>query len=76
MTQTLIQIVDTAVASAYQRGGPHLVCHPGCSQCCIGVFPIAHEDAHRLREGLTALAQSDPRVGVYRPISEKMLASP
>ena len=60
MTQSLIQIVDTAVADAYQRGGPHLVCHPGCSQCCIGVFPIAHEDAARLREGLTSLEQSDP----------------
>jgi Fe-S-cluster containining protein len=56
----LIQIVDTAVADAYRRGGPHLVCHSGCSQCCIGVFPIAHEDAARLREGLTALEQSDP----------------
>jgi Fe-S-cluster containining protein len=56
----LIQIVDTAVADAYQRGGPHLVCHPGCSQCCIGVFPIAHEDAARLREGLESLEQTDP----------------
>ena len=60
MSDTLIQIVDTAVADAYQRGGHHLVCHPGCSQCCIGVFPIAHEDAARLREGLAALEQTDP----------------
>ena len=60
MSQTLVQIVDTAVANAYHRGGPHLVCHPGCSQCCIGVFPIAHEDAARLREGLIALEQFDP----------------
>ena len=60
MPSPLVQIVDTAVADAYQRGGPHLVCHPGCSQCCIGVFPIAHEDAARLREGLTSLEQSDP----------------
>jgi Fe-S-cluster containining protein len=60
VTQTLIQIVDTAVADAYHRGGAHLVCHPGCSQCCIGVFPIAHEDAVRLREGLTSLEKTDP----------------
>jgi Fe-S-cluster containining protein len=60
MTQNLIQIVDAAVVDAYDRGGSHLVCHPGCSQCCIGVFPIAHEDAARLREGLLALEQSDP----------------
>lgn len=57
---TLIQIVDTALASATLRSGPHLVCRPGCTQCCIGVFPIAHEDAARLREGLASLTQSDP----------------
>jgi Fe-S-cluster containining protein len=56
----LIQIVDAAVADAYRRGGSHLVCKPGCSQCCIGVFPIAHEDAARLREGLALLDQADP----------------
>jgi len=58
---TLVHIVDTAVADAYRRGGHHLVCHPGCSQCCIGVFPIAHEDAHRLREGLATLERTDPQ---------------
>jgi Fe-S-cluster containining protein len=56
----LIQIVDAAVADAYRRGGHHLVCKPGCSQCCIGVFPISHQDAARLREGLAALEQIDP----------------
>ncbi len=60
VSQSLVQIVDAAVAEAYYRGGPHLVCHPGCSQCCIGVFPVAHEDAARLREGLEALEQKDP----------------
>jgi Fe-S-cluster containining protein len=59
MSDRLVQIVDTAVADAYQRGGHHLVCKPGCSQCCIGVFPIAHEDAARLREGLATLSQTD-----------------
>jgi Fe-S-cluster containining protein len=55
-----IQIVDAALASAAVRSGQHLVCRPGCTQCCIGVFPIAHEDAARLREGLTHLTQTDP----------------
>lgn len=59
MPISLTQIVDTAVADAYHRGGHHLVCHPGCSQCCIGVFPIAHQDAARLREGLALLEQTD-----------------
>ncbi len=59
MPGTLIQIVDTAVADAYQRGGAHLACHPGCSQCCIGIFPISQQDALRLREALATLEQSD-----------------
>jgi Fe-S-cluster containining protein len=57
---SLLRIVDSAVADAYRRGGAHLVCRPGCSQCCVGVFPIAHQDAARIRDGLTALAGTDP----------------
>jgi Fe-S-cluster containining protein len=60
VSEPLIQIVDAALASATLRGGAHLACHPGCSQCCIGVFPIALQDAARLREGLAALTQQDP----------------
>src|SRR6266702_598732 len=56
----LIQIVAAALASATARSGAHLVCRPGCTQCCVGVFPIAHEDAARLREGLASLTQTDP----------------
>jgi len=57
---TLVQIVDAALASAALRSGPHLVCRPGCTQCCIGVFPISQQDAARLREGLDLLTKSDP----------------
>ena len=56
----LIQIVDAALASATLRSGAHLVCRPGCTQCCIGVFPISQQDAARLREGLASLTQTDP----------------
>ncbi len=56
----LIQIVDAALASAVMRGGEHLACRPGCSQCCVGVFPIAQQDAARLREGLQVLSVADP----------------
>ena len=56
----LVQIVTAALASATLRSGPHLLCRPGCTQCCVGVFPIAHEDAARLRSGLAALAIQDP----------------
>lgn len=60
MSQTLIQIADAALASSAARSGSRLACRPGCSQCCIGVFPIAHQDADRLRTGLEALTQTDP----------------
>jgi Fe-S-cluster containining protein len=56
----LVQIVDAALASAVVRSGKHLVCRPGCSQCCHGVFEITALDAQRLREGLRQLAEHDP----------------
>lgn len=73
MSDSLIQIVTTALASATSRSGPHLVCRPGCSQCCIGVFPIAQEDAARLRTGLELLTGTDP-ARAFR-IQERVAAS-
>jgi Fe-S-cluster containining protein len=58
---SLIQIVDAALASAVQRSGHHLACHPGCTQCCHGIFPISQQDAARLREGLRLLKNHDPQ---------------
>jgi Fe-S-cluster containining protein len=57
---TLVQIVDAALADAARRSGPWLVCHPGCTPCCIGAFPINQLDAARLRQGLATLEKSDP----------------
>ena len=56
----LVQIVDAALADAVQRSGPWLVCRPGCTQCCLGPFPISQLDAARLQAGLDALDRSDP----------------
>lgn len=56
----LVQILDTALADAAQRAGPWLVCRPGCTQCCVGVFAINQLDVARLREGLSKLETSDP----------------
>jgi Fe-S-cluster containining protein len=55
----LVQIVDAAVADAARRSGPMLLCGPGCTQCCIGVFPISQLDAARLRTGLITLEEND-----------------
>ena len=51
----MIQIVDSALADAVRRSGQWLVCRPGCTQCCIGVFSINQLDACRLRQGLAEL---------------------
>ncbi len=56
----MIQIVDAALAEAARRSGEWLVCRPGCTQCCIGAFPINPLDAARLQRGLANLAKSAP----------------
>lgn len=55
----LIQIVDAALANTVRRSGPWLVCRPGCTQCCIGPFPISQLDAARLQAGLDDLEFTD-----------------
>lgn len=58
--QKLIQIVDSALADVTRRSGEWLVCRPGCTQCCIGVFSINQLDAQRLRRGLADLEKRTP----------------
>lgn len=55
-----VALVDGAFADAASRSGSHLLCRPGCTQCCIGVFAIGPADALRLRQGLSALRREDP----------------
>ena len=50
----LFPIIDAALSSAAERSGAHLACHPGCHQCCIGVFAITPLDAASLRAALAA----------------------
>jgi len=56
----LIQIVDAALADKTRRSGEWLVCRPGCTQCCHGVFAISQLDAIRLRTGMEHLDRGDP----------------
>jgi len=65
--QKLIQIVDSALAKVTRKSGDWLVCRPGCTPCCIGVFAINPLDALRLRQGLADLEARDPeRAGRIR----------
>jgi Fe-S-cluster containining protein len=61
--RALIQIVDAALAEAERKSGAWLVCRLGCTQCCIGPFPISQLDAERLRRGLAELDARDPQRG-------------
>ena len=56
----LVQILDAALADAARRSGDWLVCRPGCTQCCVGVFAVSQLDAQRLRAGMEELQATDP----------------
>lgn len=58
--ESLIQIVDAAMAEAVRRSGVWLACRKGCCECCMGPFAITPLDAARLREGLAELGAADP----------------
>ena len=58
--QKLIQIVDAALADVTRRSGDWLVCRPGCTQCCVGVFAINQLDTARLQRGLRKLEAAAP----------------
>ena len=56
----LLALVDAALERARASAGTHLVCQSGCTPCCFGPFAITQLDAWRLREGLRALAVTEP----------------
>jgi Fe-S-cluster containining protein len=73
--RALIQIVDAALAEAARKSGPWLVCRLGCTECCMGPFPITQLDALRLGRGLAELDTRDPqRAGHVRERARQYLA--
>lgn len=57
----LVQIVDASLADAARRSGHWLACRPGCTQCCLGPFPINQLDVARLQQGLRSLDTVSPK---------------
>jgi Fe-S-cluster containining protein len=55
-----VQILDAALLDAERRSGDWLICKPGCTPCCIGVFAIDQLDVLRLQAGLAQLDETDP----------------
>ena len=56
--QRLLRSLDRDFAEAARRAGSRLACRPGCSECCIGPFPITRLDVWRLRRGLEELGDA------------------
>lgn len=56
----LLQLVDLALTDASDRAGRHLVCRPGCTQCCHGAFAIDALDAWRLKAAMQSMRELDP----------------
>ncbi|HET6219604.1 MAG TPA: YkgJ family cysteine cluster protein [Acidobacteriaceae bacterium] len=71
----LVQIIDAGLVEAARRSGEWLVCKPGCTQCCVGVFAIHQLDAARLQQGLEELTATDPeRAGAVRERARRSVA--
>jgi Fe-S-cluster containining protein len=58
--RTLVRITSQAMDEAARRSGSWLACRLGCTQCCMGTFPITQLDAIRLQDGLRRLYETDP----------------
>jgi Fe-S-cluster containining protein len=56
----LIALIDATMAEAARRAGSHLACRIGCTECCMGPFPITVLDARRLQVGLALVARREP----------------
>lgn len=56
----LLAAVDGRLSEAERRAGDHLACRLGCTECCLGPFPIGALDAGRLRVGLERLGREAP----------------
>lgn len=56
----LLRVLSGSLDEAARLAGPRLACRIGCTECCIGPFPITLLDAWRLRRALAELAVRDP----------------
>jgi len=56
----LLRVLSDSLQEAARRAGPRLACRLGCTDCCLGPFPITLLDAWRLRRALRELAAREP----------------
>jgi Fe-S-cluster containining protein len=55
-----LRVLDATLADGARVAGAHLACRIGCTECCVGAFPITQLDARRLQRGFTKLCESAP----------------
>lgn len=71
----LVRAVDAACGEAVRKGGAHIACRRGCTECCVGAFPISQADAARLERGLEELQLRDPgRASAVRQRARDMMS--
>jgi Fe-S-cluster containining protein len=58
--ERLLRRVDAALETGARRAESWLACRVGCTECCIGPFPITWVDARRLAARLSELLSRDP----------------
>lgn len=69
---SLLRLLDASWNEARRLAGDHLACRAGCTECCIGAFPITRLDGGRLRAGLAILTAADPAAA--RDVVERALS--
>jgi Fe-S-cluster containining protein len=57
----LLSRLDRALAVGARWAGRRLACRIGCTECCLGPFPITLLDARRLAEGLREIGAREPK---------------
>jgi len=59
--ERLVATLERQWAETARAAGAWLACRPGCTECCIGPFPVTRLDAAWLRCGLARLRSSRPQ---------------
>jgi hypothetical protein len=58
--RTLLRGIARRLRAGEARAGRRFNCQPGCTECCVGPFPITSLDVLRLRRGLRTLRRCHP----------------
>lgn len=70
-----LRTLDSALAEGARIAGGHLACRIGCTECCVGSFPITQLDARRLQQGWAVLREAEPaRASAVLARAERVVA--